>query len=251
VTDGARGQAAVAGAARIAPASPRSEDGRKQVASAVAARIARAGIYDPRIHCGAKMAGTRPGVKLQPGEQIRPRGAPCKQRKGFRTNHPGTGRCWLHTGKTLSGRAAGAAEAIANELRALAMPDQVKPIQSLYEAVRVASWREAGLRTMLQARQALAGPDHLGDHRPDVIFQMHDVALKRKAEIAKMAVDAGLDQRMVEIAEREADLLHRALLAGLEAGGVTSPKAREAAFEAVRLVIDRVAPREPAGVELS
>lgn len=201
--------------------------------------------------CGAKSRGTRPGIQLKPGEKRRAPGQPCAMRKGWGTNHPGLGRCKYHGGRSPTHRRRAALQQLTNELRQLAMPEQVNPIQSLYDAVRVASWREQGLRTLLQAADNLAGPDHLGDERPAIVWQMHDTALRRKAEIAKMAVDAGLDSRMVQLAEREAEVLHRALLAGLEAGGVKSAKALDAAFEAVRLVIDDVAPQVPVGAALS
>lgn len=207
--------------------------------------------YPRELLCGRPVKGTHAGIVLKPGEKPRRKGQPCTQRKGWGTNHPGSGGCKYHGGRSPTGKVHAAKEQLRNELRELAMPEGVNPIQSLYEAVRIASWRESGLRLLLIAAEALAGPDHLGDARPAVVWQMHDTALKRKAEIAKMAVDAGLDSRMVELAEREADLLHRALLAGLEAGGVTSAKAREAAFEAVRGVIDNVTPAVPVGAELS
>lgn len=201
--------------------------------------------------CGAKNWGNRPGIKLRPGEKPRLKGSPCGMRRGWGTTHPGIGRCKYHGGTSPTHRRSAAKVQLANDLRELAIPDQVNPIQSLYEAVRISSWIELGLRGALQRADHLAGADHLGDERPAVIFQMHAAALRRKAEIAKMAVDAGLDSRMVQLAEREAEVMHRALLAGLAAGGVTTAKAREAALEAVRLVIDEVTPQLPVGAGLS
>lgn len=43
--------------------------------------------FDPLKHCGAKAKQSK-GVEY------------CRHYKGFRTNHPGTGRCWLHGGRS-------------------------------------------------------------------------------------------------------------------------------------------------------
>lgn len=232
MTTGTRSQAAGAGAAGPTPASPRQTR------------------YAPELLCGAKIHGTAPGITLKPGEPPRVKGQPCTQRKGWGTTHPGIGRCKFHGGRSITHRIRAAKQQIANELRVLAMPTDVNPIQSLYDAVRVAAWREAGLRAMLQQRTSLAGPDHLGDARPDVIWQMHDVALKRKAEIASMAVNAGLDARMVELAERESDVLFRCLEDFATAAGV-SVDLREKGYAAVRARLDDVIGAAPVGAELS
>lgn len=199
----ARGQTAPAGVAIEAPASP-----------------------SPARRCGAKNR----------------RGVPCGNPRGFKTSHPGTGRCTFHGGSSPFGKTAAAKEAAENALAKLALPDErLDPIQSLLEAMRVASWREAGLRMMLQQRPALFGPDHLDDGREDVVSQMHDRALKRKAEIAKMAVDAGIDTRLVELAERQADVVIRALQAALDAAGV-DPDVRAVAEAAAAEVLEGAVP---------
>lgn len=176
-------------------------------------------------------------------------GLPCRLVRGDRTDHPGAGRCWLHGGRTPNGRRFAAREAAANVLRELRIDVDVDPISSLYEAVRVAAWREIGLRQMLEGRAVLYGPDHLGDLREDIVAQMHREALDARARIAKMAVDAGLDERMVRLAERQADILVQLVEVVLEAAGAAD-EARErgrSAASAFLAATAEVEAREPAG----
>lgn len=172
--------------------------------------------FDPKKHCGAK---TRAGTK-------------CRLRKGHRTDHVGAGRCSKHGGNTPNGKKGAQPEVIENVLRTLKIEDTIDPVASLFEAVRVAAWRESGLRQMLVARPALAGPDRHGEGRPDVVAEMHADALEQRAKIALMAISAGLDERIVRLAERQGEVIHRIITAALDAAGVTG-EARHAAEDAV------------------
>lgn len=215
-----------------------------------AVRVRR--VFDPAKHCGAPTNAKFNGAR------------PCLQWKGHGTDHVGAGKCKLHFGNAAGeriqaaneerDRATAAAAQKARELLAknalaiIPMETSLDPLESLMEAMRVAAWIERALRQMLLGRGALYGVDHLGDARPDVVAQMHGKALKQRADISKLCIDAGLDKRMVEIAERQADLLGEALDAALRAAGVTDPRALEAADVAiVRVLEGRVA----AGVELN
>lgn len=181
--------------------------------------------YDPRVDCGAttKRAHT-----------------PCKQPKGIRTQHPGVGRCWLHNGRR---QTAGSLqrEVAENALAHLDLPPSQDPVEALLEALRVASWRELALRRMVAERPSLFGNDHLGDAREDVVSAMHDRALKRRAEVAKMAVDAGIDERMVRLAERQSEVVVRAIQAALDAAGLEGD-ARELAEAAAATVLEASTP---------
>lgn len=182
--------------------------------------------FDRDRHCGAKSRRAQ---------------GPCRMPKGFRTPHPGAGNCWLHGGNTPNGTRSAQKEAAENVLRTLAIPSSVDPVASLFEAVRIASWRELGFRQMLQERRRLHGRDHLEDQRPDVVVVMHGDALEQKAKIAKMAIDAGLDERIVRLAERQGEVIHRILTAALDAAGVKGD-ARHRAEEAMVRELVAVAP---------
>lgn len=171
-------------------------------------------------------------------------GAPCRMRRGFRTSHPGTGNCWLHFGATPNGAKAAQREAAENVLRTLRIASTLEPIQALFEAVRVASWREAGLRQLLQhSAEPLYGPDHQGDDRPHVLATMHGEALDQLAKISKMAVDAGLDVKLVAIATRQAEITIRAVQAALDVAGIVGDLRSKAEAAAA----DVLEPALPAG----
>jgi hypothetical protein len=118
----------------------------------------------------------------------------------------------------------------------------------LLETLRVATWREQGLREMLISRDGLFGPDHMGDERRDVVAEMHREALGDRARISKLCIDAGLEKRMAEIAERQADILDAAVGAALRAAGVTDSDALARADAALVQVLKA---RSPAGAELN
>jgi hypothetical protein len=171
----------------------------------------------------------------------------CDQGRGQRTGHPGTGRCWLHGGTSPHGEQLARREMAENVLASLGIPDRVDPVASLLEAVRVAAWRELGLRQMLQVRPTLFGPDHLGEGRPDVVAGMHAEALEQRAKISTMAINAGLDERIVRLAERQGEVIHRILTAALDAAGVSG----EARTKAEEAVIRELVAVGPGGDELN
>lgn len=194
--------------------------------------------FDAALHCGA---ATNPLNGA----------TPCRMRKGYRTDHVGTGNCWLHGGRSPNGERHATRERVLNALATLRLEAGIDPITSLYEAVAVAAWREYGLRMMLQQRDALFGANHLGDQVEDVVASMHAEALRIRAQVAKMAVDAGLDERMVRLAERQADVLVRLVDVVLDGAGVKGPardRGRAAASSFLAETAEyRPDPRELAG----
>lgn len=54
---------------------------------------------------------------------------------------------------------------------------------------------------------AIAGPDHLGDGAPHVYVVQYEKAQERLARVSKLAADAGVDVRRVQLAERQGELI--------------------------------------------
>jgi hypothetical protein len=148
---------------------------------------------------------------------------PCAWPRGYRTNHAGAGRCWLHGGATPNGRLFAQREAAENMLKKLGYDTSAvrDPVSALANALRVAAWREKGLRQMLEQLDTLTGSDHLGDERERAVSVMHREALNDLARIAKLAIDADLAERLVQVEEHEVAMLLSALLFALEALGLT------------------------------
>lgn len=184
-------------------------------------------VFDPEIHCGGK---TNPLIGA----------APCRQRKGVRTDHSGAGNCWLHGGRSPNGKRHAATEAARMALISLGIPVQTDPQQALLEQVWEAAGNVAFLRERVQALQVgVAGPDHLGDGRPHVLVIMYGEERDRLSKIAKMALDAGIAAKFVAIAERQADAIVEvinAVLDGLGLDDIQREHGREIAGAKLRLL---------------
>lgn len=200
--------------------------------------------FDPERHCGAK---TNP----LNGEQ------PCRQWKGSHTDHRGSGQCWLHGGRSPNGKAHAANEAAERALERLGRPRAVAPQRALLETVweaagNVAFLREqaAALGTDLTARESEARTETgrrgtvtfatLGS-REDVraIVKLYGEWCDRLAKYAKAAVDAGIAEREVTLAEQQAAQIVRvieATLAGLELTPEQRAQGRTLASSQLRLI---------------
>lgn len=89
--------------------------------------------------------------------------------------------------------------------------------------------------------EAIYGADHLGDDRPHVLMRMLGDERDRKSRLAKMAIDAGVAERTVRVAERQAALFARVIAAviddpDLALDGGQRVRAREVAARELRLV---------------
>lgn len=67
-----------------------------------------------------------------------------------------------------------------------------------------------------EAGEAIYGPNHSGDAVPHVLVAMLNEERDRKARFAKMALDAGVEERRVRVAEKEAELIARVIKAVLD-----------------------------------
>lgn len=79
----------------------------------------------------------------------------------------------------------------------------------------------------------LYGPDHLGDGRPHVATEMYATWLDRLARASKLAIDAGVEERMVRLAEDQARLIAEAMRAFAVSMG------HDPADEAVQIALRR------------
>jgi hypothetical protein len=148
------------------------------------------------------------------------RGTICQNRAGAGTGHLGAGPCFLHGGAGENGEQVGAWIVAHGFARAL----EVTPWDGLLMAVRIAAgrvaWIEAKLATAEYDRQlepphgesiseAGRGFDEGGTNLHFWVKQAelwHD----RLARVSKLAIDAGVAERLVRQLELEADLMLRA-----------------------------------------
>ncbi len=142
--------------------------------------------FDPKVHCGGKK---RTGGK-------------CTKTKGFGTSHPGTGRCKHHGGSTASGEKAAAKEA------ATIMGEQldVEPHEALLTGVRIAAGEVAYCSAQI-AELELPTVSTMFGPKMDIWIEVRQGAVAQLAKYSKMALDAGVAERQVQLAERYGEML--------------------------------------------
>lgn len=151
----------------------------------------------------------------------------CARPAGWGTDHPGFGRCKLHGGTTPSGvKAAAAAEG--RYLLGVLVPNR-EPVDDPTAELRrvgaiVLTWMEACQDTIEHLKnfryKGSTGVEQLRAEVP-VFERAMDRATLLLATLAKL----GLDEREVAVSEAKAQMLLRALEAGLAENGIVGPQA--------------------------
>src|SRR4051794_34014182 len=134
------------------------------------------------------------------GAQTRQTGLPCGRGAGWGTDHPGHGRCKLHGGRSPSGVKAAARQAACASAASMsehAIEVEVSPSDALLYTVR----RAAGLSSYYRGRLADIDPDA----EPDagrLWAGLERESLRDLARYSKMTLDAGVEERAAQLAER-------------------------------------------------
>src|SRR3954449_9112667 len=162
-------------------------------------------------------------------------GTHCKRPAGWGSDHPGWGRCKLHGGNTPNGRRyAYQLEAIAQVPRMGGEVD-VEPTDALLYCVRREAGRQAWLRTMLEVETADDAEIAEPNTRVAGFARLEIEATERLARFSKMALDAGVAERRIRIAERQAQALAHAFTTALDASAMGSRMSAQDRAELVRL----------------
>lgn len=228
------------GALRVSPRPPKSRP--------------RAGLLTDRPRRGDPCHSARSGDPMPSEQPLAGRCGARTRNGGYCTQWPvggaGAGRCKVHGGLAPQVRAAQERRAeerrIEGALAKLldqAKPDYQHPIEGLLEVVS----RTGAMMTMLgdlvgrleaeplgetellasedgdiisRITPTLYGPDHNGDGAPHVLVGLYGVWTDRHVKACKTAIDAGLDERTVRLAERQGEMIHRVLSGVLDELGV-------------------------------
>jgi hypothetical protein len=140
----------------------------------------------PHGACGAKTRG----------------GGKCKKQKGWGTEHLGTGRCKLHGGNTESGEKSAAKEAAVIMGQAL----DVDPHDALLTCVRIAAGEVAYCTGEIGTLEKATESTMFGEQL-NIWIQVRQKAMLSLAKFSKMALDAGVAERQVQVAERYGEML--------------------------------------------
>lgn len=175
---------------------------------------------------------------LCPGHSRRD-GRPCGMRKGWGTDHVGYGLCRKHGGNTPGGRKQAYTEMAMEELEnvratvVMGIAIDIDPMDALLACVRIAAgevayctWRvgqlaeddAVGNERSTKERPLSLGKDGednaqrveevtVGDPALHIWIRVRQNALDRLAKFSKMALDAGVAERSVRIAEDAGDSL--------------------------------------------
>lgn len=157
--------------------------------------------------------GSKCGAKKTDGS-----GRTCTKPAGWGTDHPGYGRCKWHFGSTRALKIAAARE----EFRERFYGDevQIEPTEAILEEIRRSAGHVRWLHTMiLKFDQELEGAD-----AGKVLLQVGDNGFQKAAwtklyaeerahlvKTAKLALDAGVAERQVKLAESHGELMAQVL----------------------------------------
>lgn len=150
-------------------------------------------VFNAAIHCGAN--GKRGG-------------GPCRNSKGFRTDHQGSGRCYLHAGSTENGKKAAAIERAVKAAELLGHPvGNGDPFDLLTSAVQHEMGQLQGTAALV--REAIAAPVE-GETKlldVEVAMELHGAAIRSAFRGGKAVVDAKVAERGAVLEEAAFELL--------------------------------------------
>lgn len=175
-------------------------------------------------HCHRKRSA-RQETAFTPEGRIRA----CHRPKGWGTNHPGTGGCKLHGGSLPGSVVAAQREAAFNAVQTLGVPIDIGPADALLMEVQRTAGHVAWLAHViagLESGELIWGmaeeviePDIISKDgevitaqvvgkmkaAPNVWYQMYQQERRHLANVCKMALDAGVNERIVAMYEQIAE----------------------------------------------
>jgi hypothetical protein len=168
----------------------------------------------------------------------------CRRPAGWGTDHPGVGLCKLHGGNTRAHRERAQAEIVRREAARLGVPRDVDPAAALLELVYESAGNVEFYRDLVgqlsttptppppgadedmpegsRRPEGLYGPLRhqsgvpTGEAKPHVLVAMYDAERDRLKEYAATVVKVGLAERQVQVAELQAAVVARVVMALLD-----------------------------------
>jgi hypothetical protein len=123
-------------------------------------------------------------------------GQPCRNFAGEGTDHLGIGRCKFHLGNTPAHKAHAANVEAQQRMIQLGGPIEMRPHEALLAMLHLASGHTAWLR------EEIGELDDLGSKKGEALTRLYGEERDRVARVAKAALDAGVAERQVALAER-------------------------------------------------
>lgn len=180
-------------------------------------------------------------------------GGACAKPAGWGTDHVGAGRCRFHAGNSPSGRKAAQRELAQRAVAAYGLPREVEPHQALVEELHRTAGHVAWLGEVVAGldREQLHGPvgggmgGYPGEER-SIWLRLYQDERKHLADVAKTCIMVGVEERRVQLAEQEGQLVANAIRGILtELGVMSRPEVPSVVRRHLELVA-RSSPDEPA-----
>lgn len=145
---------------------------------------------------------------------------------------PGLHVCVIHGGGTKAAKAKAkrvlAEREATAELDRLGIPTTVDPLAALVGQVCEAAGNVEYLRQRVaDYGDDITAPNHLGDLVPRVLVQMYDRERERLARFSKLALEAGVAERQITLAEEQGALIARVIRGVLGELGVDDERVPE------------------------
>lgn len=174
------------------------------------------------------MAMTQTALTAQPptlcGAATKGSGQPCRRPSGWGTDHVGYGACKLHGGSTPTHRRHAVKLMLAHEITSLGQQLDITPEEAILQQVREAAGNVALYRQLVSTfkleeggvwvrTESKAKPAEAERH---IAVALYDQERDRLARLAKLAIDAGIAERLVRVAEAQGELLAQVVQRALD-----------------------------------
>lgn len=224
--------------------------------------------FPPSRKVGGRRRSTKERVRAICGAAKRGRDSVCMRPPGWGTDHPGVGRCVDHSGNSkteLKKALKVASTQVGGDMLLWDGPPmghavEVEPIDALLWCVHVAAGEVQYLtfrisqlthddvvgrprRTVHEHGEGEKG--HKDFHRDEeleeslhILIAERQKAMERLARFSKMALDAGVAERTVALAERQGDLIAQTLQLVLERLGINEERTPKTMARLERILPD-------------
>jgi hypothetical protein len=148
-------------------------------------------------------------------------GETCRAYAGQGTSHPGIGQCKFHFGNARNNRVAAVKQEAQRRAVEFGQPIEISPAEALLSTVYLSAGHLAFVRDELGA---IGNGRKLTDEQKfekDVLLRQYNDERDRLARTSKLALDAGVAERIVQLAERHGEVIAnvmRAILTDPELG---------------------------------
>jgi hypothetical protein len=142
----------------------------------------------------------------------------CRAFAGQGTKHPGQGACKWHGGNTPNHDKAAIRREVTKQMVMLGTPDDsVTALQAMTSELYASSGHCGFLRQQLNDMSK----DELATPYGQTIAGMYNAERDRRVRIAKMCIEAGVDEATIRLAEGQVALLGNALARAAEKAGLS------------------------------